>query len=78
VQFGKIAGICLIIVGFALLGLQAEWSMSVPAPPVHGGARVEREWKSSPYPGIFGMALVVGGAGFVFAARRRKESHLAK
>ena len=71
-HFGKIAGICLISVGIALLAVQARRSMSMQAD--HARQKVERELKNSPYAGIFGMAFVVGGAGFVFAARKRMGS----
>ena len=70
-HFGKIAGICLISMGIALLAMQVRRSMSAQASRAR--QRVEQELTNSPYAGIFGMALVVGGVGFVFAARKRDD-----
>lgn len=72
-RFSKIGGICLIIVGIALLVLQVMWIGYLRLPAQVAPRKVEREFKSSPYAGIFGVALIVGGVGFVFAARRKDE-----
>ena len=72
-QGGKIVGICLISAGIALLILQVVQSAALREPAQQGHRKIERDLRGGPYAGIFGVALIVGGVGFVFTSRRREE-----
>jgi len=75
-QFGRVIGLCLIGLGVVLLAFQAYWFLSI-----RQGMRVERQspgaseqgYKSTPLPGIVGVALIVGGLGVFSKARRAYE-----
>lgn len=68
-RFTKIFGVCLITLGIALLALQITWMASGQARPQPGDKKAAHDYKGSPYPGIAGVALIVGGMGFLFTAR---------
>ena len=72
-RFTKIFGVCLITLGIALLALQITWMGSGQVRPQPAGKKAAHDYKRSPYPGIVGVALIVGGTGFLFTARRRVE-----
>jgi hypothetical protein len=70
-RLSKIFGACLISLGIALLTLQITWMVSGQAGPQPAGEKAAHDYKRSPYPGIAGVALIVGGIGFLFTARRQ-------
>jgi hypothetical protein len=72
-RFTKIFGACLITLGIALLVLQVTWMFSGPAKPPAAERKAAHDYKRTPYAGIAGVALIVGGIGFVFTARRPDE-----
>jgi len=72
-RFTKIFGVCLITLGFALLALQITWMVSGRTGPQPTGKKAAHDYKRTPYPGIVGVALIAGGIGFVFMARREEE-----
>jgi len=72
-HFTKLFGACLITLGIALLALQITWLVSGQVRLQPANKQAAPEYKRSPYPGIAGIALIVGGIGFVFMARRRDE-----
>jgi hypothetical protein len=72
-RFTKIFGACLITVGIALLALQITWIVSGQGRQQSTGKEAAHDYMRSPYPGIVGVALIVGGIGFVFMARRQDE-----
>ena len=72
-RFTKIFGVCLIAVGIALLALQITWMASGQGRPQSIGKKYAHDYKRSPYAGIVGVALIAGGIGFVFMARREDE-----
>ena len=72
-QVGKIFGAFLIAVGICLLTLQIAWTVSGRTAMPDRRMKTEREYKSGPYAGIFGVALIVGGIGFVFTAGRKDK-----
>jgi hypothetical protein len=72
-RFTKIFGVCLIAVGIALLALQITWMVSAQGRPQPIGRKAAHDYKRSPYAGIVGVALIAGGIGFVFMARREDE-----
>ena len=72
-RFTKIFGVCLITLGIALLALQIAWMASGQGRPQPTGKKAAHDYKRSPYAGIVGVALIAGGIGFVFMARREDE-----
>ena len=66
-------GACLITLGIALLALQITWIVSGQGRPQPTGKKVAHDYKRTPYAGIVGVALIAGGIGFVFVARRQDE-----
>jgi len=72
-RFTKIFGACLIMLGIGLLTLQIAWLVSPQAGTERSRNKAVHDSRRSPYPGIAGVALVVGGIGFLFTARRRDE-----
>jgi hypothetical protein len=72
-RFIKIFGACLITVGIALLALQITWMVSGQGRPQSTGKNAAHDYMRTPYAGIVGVALIVGGIGFVFMARHQDE-----
>ena len=72
-RFTKTFGACLITLGIALLALQITWMASGRVRPQPTGKKAAHDYKRSPYAGIVGVALIAGGIGFVFMARREDE-----
>jgi len=72
-RFTKIFGVCLITLGFALLALQITWMASGQIRPQPAGKQAAHDYTRSPYPGIVGVALIAGGIGFMFTARRQDQ-----
>lgn len=72
-RLAKIFGTCLITLGIALLALQITWMVSGQVRPQPAGKRPAHGYQRGPYPGIVGVALILGGIGFVFTARRQDE-----
>jgi uncharacterized membrane protein len=74
-QFGKVHGIALLVLGFLLILVQGVISMS-PRQDASTPARnmtQNVEGKISFAPGIFGALLVFGGIWIVYSAKRRDE-----
>jgi hypothetical protein len=69
-SLAKVLGACLITLGIALLALQIAWVISGQMKTLPAGKKAAHDYKHTPYPGIAGVALVVGGIGFMFMARR--------
>jgi len=77
-QFGKISGVGLILLGILLCGLQFAQYMTPPKSPAAGDTSITRpEHKTSSLPGIIGAAALVAGI-VVFATARRKDEPEAK
>ena len=69
-RFTKIFGVCLITLGIALLTLQVTWMASGQIRPQPADKKAAHDYTRSPYPGIVGVALIAGGIGILFTARR--------
>jgi hypothetical protein len=74
-QFGKIHGIALLVLGFVLILVQGAISM---APPMDAGTAARNrtetvESKISFVPGVIGTLFVFGGIWIVYTAKRRDE-----
>jgi hypothetical protein len=72
-QFGKIQGIALMVLGIILLGIQAM--LAVPKTPSSASTEAAPktvETKTSIVPGIVGTISLVGGI-VVFATARRTD-----
>jgi hypothetical protein len=72
-RLAKIFGACLITLGIGLLVLQITWMVSGQGRQQSTGKETAHDYKRTPYPGIVGVALIVGGIGFVFMARHQDE-----
>jgi hypothetical protein len=72
-RLAKTFGACLITLGIALLALQIALMVSGQGRPQPTGKKATHAYKRTPYPGIVGVALIAGGIGFVFVARRQDE-----
>ena len=77
-QFGRIHGIALIVLGVILIGLQFNLALAnknAPPPPVAPSAvTVEQQpHRFGPLAGIVGVASLVGGIAVFATARRRDE-----
>jgi uncharacterized membrane protein len=70
-RLGKIFGNLLITIGILLVSLQIAWTVSGRSATQQARKKGEPEYKINPYAGIFGVALIVGGIGFVFTTGRR-------
>ena len=74
-QFGKIHGVALAVLGAILLGIQAMLYMT-PQKVVSGPAEsstTKVEHKANPVAGILGMVSLVAGAAIFATARRADE-----
>jgi hypothetical protein len=74
-QFGRIHGIALAILGFILIGFQAVLyltSNQVLPEPKQSSISTTKV-KTDPYAGIIGMVLLVAGGTIVITARRADE-----
>ena len=74
-QFGRIHGIALVVLGILLLGVQGNLSVlpnhrDAPA----GSPSRTIEQKITSVPGIIGAASLVGGVALFVTARRRDQS----
>jgi hypothetical protein len=78
-QFGRIHGIALIILGFILIGLQLNLSLAgrsdVPQPSQPSAATVQAHdsHRFGPFAGIIGTASLIAGITVFATARRREE-----
>lgn len=73
-QFGKICGFALIILGILLCGLQfAQYVIPVKSPTSPDQSITRAEQKSSSLPGIIGTASLVAGIALFATARRKDE-----
>ena len=72
-RFTRIFGGCLIALGIALVALQAAWMISAQGKPRAADKKAAQDYKRTAYAGIAGVALIAGGIGFVFTARRPEE-----
>jgi hypothetical protein len=73
-QFGRIHGIALIVLGAVLLAIQMMISLPGPKPePQRPQVGVAREHQASRLPAIFGTVLLVGGLVVLSTAARRDE-----
>jgi hypothetical protein len=73
-QFGKISGLGLIVLGILLCGLQfIQWTL--PAKPAAPSDRsmAQPEHKTTSLPGIIGTGSLVGGIVLLATARRKDE-----
>jgi hypothetical protein len=78
-QFGKIHGVALIVLGLFLLGMQVIFYMSPtsggPVSAESPGQRIER--KTNPLPGIVGVISLFAGVA-IFATRRKLDEPQTK
>ena len=73
-QFGRISGAALIVLGILLCGLQFVQYMTPPKSPAPSDPSIARpEHKTSALPGIIGAASLVVGIVVLATARRRDE-----
>lgn len=73
-QFGKVSGLGLIILGILLCLFQfTQWALSqkLASPPDQSSAAPHQ--KVSPVPGLVGAGLVIVGIALLATARRRDE-----
>jgi hypothetical protein len=73
-QFGKIQGIALMVLGIILLGIQAM--LAVPKTPSSASTEAAPnpvESKTSVVPGIVGAISLIGGIAIFATARRSDE-----
>jgi hypothetical protein len=73
-QFGKIHGIALAILGIVLLGIQTVYYM-MPMNAISGPTAVSRTAPHTVNPvfGVVGLILLIIGAAIVLTANRRDE-----
>jgi hypothetical protein len=73
-QFGKISGLALIVLGILLCGLQfIQWTLPAKAPAPPDQSMAQPEHKTTALPGIIGAGSLVGGIVLLVTARRRDE-----
>jgi hypothetical protein len=73
-QFGKITGVGLIVLGILLCGLQFMQYVTPPKSPAAADPLMARpEHKTSALPGLIGAACLVVGIVVLVTARRRDE-----
>jgi hypothetical protein len=73
-QFGKVQGIALMVLGIILIGIQA--TLAVPRTPAGASAEAApktAETKTSIVPGIVGAISLIGGIAVFATARRTNE-----
>ena len=78
-QFGKLHGVALVVLGAILLSLQALLFMA-PRAVVSGATETSMPnvaHKTNPVPGILGVASLIAGVA-IFATRRRADEPEAK
>jgi hypothetical protein len=73
-QFGRMHGIALAVLGFILLGIQGMLYMPTGKVPIGGSASSSPvvEHKTDPIAGILGIAFLLAGAA-IFATRRQAD-----
>ena len=78
-QFGRIHGVALAVLGAILLGVQAMLYLTSPGAPGSPGESsvpaIER--KTIPVAGILGIGSLIAGVA-IFATRRRADEPVAK
>ena len=73
-QFGRISGVALILLGILLCGLQFVQYVTPPKSPAAADPSMARpEHKTSALPGIMGVASLVVGVALFVTGRRRDE-----
>ena len=73
-QFGKISGLALIVLGILLCGLQfIQWTLPAKAPAPPDQSVTQPEHKTTSLPGIIGAGSLVGGIVLLATARRKDE-----
>jgi hypothetical protein len=74
VQFGRLHGVALIVLGIVLLGVQATISMTPKSAkiPAETSPTVS-EHKTTWFPGIIGTVSLLAGVGLFVTASRRDE-----
>jgi hypothetical protein len=73
-QFGRISGVALILLGILLCGLQFVQYVTPPKSPTAPDQSIARpEHKTSTLPGIMGVAALIAGAVLFVTGRRRDE-----
>jgi hypothetical protein len=78
-QFGKMHGVALAVLGFILLGIQGMLYMPTGKVPTGGTASSSPvvEHKTNPVAGILGVAFLLVGAA-IFSTRRQADEPEAK
>jgi len=79
-QFGRIHGIALAVLGALLLGFQIMLYLTAQqrvAPVSAGSSTPGAEQMTNPLPGILGLASLVAGV-LIFVTRRRADEPEAK
>jgi hypothetical protein len=78
-QFGKVHGIAMAVLGFILLGIQGMLYMPTGKVPTGamGSSSPVVEHKTNPIAGIRGIAFLLAGAA-IFATRRQADEPEAK
>jgi hypothetical protein len=74
-QFGRVHGIALVVLGVVLLGFQAMRYMT-PKPVVTGpnqSSISQTEHKTNPAVGIIGLISLIAGGAIIATARRADE-----
>lgn len=72
-QFVRISGVALILLGILLCGLQFVQYVTPPKVPAADSSIARPEHKTSALPGIIGAASLVVGIVVLATARRRDE-----
>jgi len=73
-QFGKVQGIALMVLGIILIGIQAMLAVPrTPAGAAGEAAPKTAETKTSIVPGIVGAISLIGGIAIFATARRTDE-----
>jgi hypothetical protein len=71
VQFGRVLGSCLVLLGLILISLQG-WRSLRSATPVETNPHMEQHSDNSYVPGMVGTAMLIAGIA-VFASGRRQD-----
>jgi hypothetical protein len=80
-QFGRIHGIALVVLGLLLIGVQIDFSFAggsevqTPSQPAPTATAIQQQQPNlfGPLAGILGVASLLGGAAIFATARRRDE-----